>query len=119
MLARSKTATGRLEAATTALAEAQRQISELIEKRNAALLKDDDATAIKLGAEIDTLHQAAKAHEDKIRLLRAVAEQEATGRRVREREGQIKRIETKLAARDQAANELSGAIKKGMRYSVE
>jgi hypothetical protein len=103
-------ATGRLEAATSALADVNRRISELTEQRNAALLKDDDATAIRLGSEIDALHQAAKAHEDKIKLLRAAAEQELAERRAREREGLITRIEDKLAARDAVGRELQDAV---------
>jgi hypothetical protein len=106
----SSSATDRLEAATGALADVNRRISEAVEKRNQCLLKDDDQEAIRLGAEIDALHQAAKAHEDKIRLLRAAAEQEAAERRAREREGLIVRIEDKLAARDAVGRELQDAV---------
>jgi hypothetical protein len=111
-MSRPKSATGRLEAAQAALEETTRKLAELRAKRDAALLADDDATAIALGAELDGLTQAARAYEDKARLLRDAAQREAADRRVREREGLIKRIESKLAARDQAGAELADAIKR-------
>jgi hypothetical protein len=110
MLAHAKTATGRLESATAALADTNRRISETVEKRNAALLKDHDQEAIRLGGEIDALHQTAKAHEDKIRLLRAAAAEEERERKAREREGLINRIEVKLQLRDRHGAELATAV---------
>jgi hypothetical protein len=92
-------ATDRLAAAQAALEEANRKLAELNEQRNAALLKDDDQEAIRLGSEIDALQQAAKAHEDKVRLLREAVAEEERERRVRERKGLIKRIQDKLDRR--------------------
>jgi hypothetical protein len=57
----------------------------------------------------------ARAHEDKIRLLREAAEREANERRVREREGLIQRIEGKLAERDAAGVELAESIARADR----
>jgi hypothetical protein len=103
-------ASDRLASAQAALADVNRRISELVEQRGKLLLDDNDSEAIRLGSEIDALHQAAKAHEDKIRLLRAAAEQEAAERRAREREGLVTRIEDKLAARDAVGRELQDAV---------
>jgi hypothetical protein len=106
-----RSATNRLEAAQAAIAETNRKLAELSERRNAALLKDDDSTAIKLGAEIDALHQAARAHGDKVRLLREEAQREEQARRVKERAALIGRIEVKLDLRDRAMQDVVAAIK--------
>jgi hypothetical protein len=106
----ARTATNRLEAAQAAIEETNRKLAELTERRNAALLRDADAEAIRLGTEIDTLHQAAKTHEDKIRLLRAAAAEEERERKVKEREGLIKRIEAKFAERDVHSQRLADAV---------
>jgi hypothetical protein len=87
----------------------------LHEQRNTELLKDNNAGAIELGVRIANLKLAARAHEDKIGLLREAAEKEAAERRTREREGLIRQIESKLAVRDSAGKELADAVAKADR----
>jgi hypothetical protein len=100
MLAHSKTATGRLEAAQQA-----------IERRNQCLLRDNDTEAAKLGTEIENLQRLAHGHRDKINLLREEAQREEQARRVKERAALIGRIEVKLDLRDRAMQEVAAAIK--------
>jgi hypothetical protein len=102
----------KIEVAQASLEAANRQISELHERRTAALLKDDVSSAIELGAVIASRTLEARAFEDRIKLLRAQAEQEERDRKAREREGLIKQIEVKLAERDRAGADLADAIKK-------
>jgi hypothetical protein len=104
-------ATGRIDAAQAALGEANRELAELTEKRNAALLKDDNAAAIELGVGIANLKLAARAHEDKIALLREQAAREEQARREKERETQIGKIEATIEQRDKAMDEVATAIK--------
>jgi hypothetical protein len=104
-------ASKRLEAAQAAIEETNRRLAEVSVQRNAALLKDDDETAIKLGAEIDTLRQAARAHGDKIKLLREAAAEEERARRAKEQEALIGRIEAKIEQRDKALEDAAAAIK--------
>jgi hypothetical protein len=104
-------ATDRLASTQAALAQANARIAELDAQRNAALLKDEDATAVKLGTEIDALKQAARAHSDKIALLKEQAAEEERARRAREREELIERIEKKLVQRDAAMEGVAAAIK--------
>jgi len=94
-----------------AVAQTNRKLAELTEKREAALLKDDDATAIKLGAELDALRQAAKAHADKLVLLKRALAQEEVERRAKERAQLIGKIEDKIAQRDKVMLEMADAIK--------
>jgi hypothetical protein len=105
-------ATDRLAAAQAALAQATARIAELTEQRNASLLaSDDDTTAIKLGAEIDALRQAARAHADKIELLKVEVAAAERARREEEREALIGRIEAKIKQRDAALEGAATAIK--------
>jgi hypothetical protein len=110
-MSRSKSATGRLEAATAAVEEATRKLAELNVRRNEHLLRDSNVEAIRLQVQIDALNQEVRAHRDKIELLKAEVEREANEKRIREREGQIKRIEFKIAERDKAMEEVASAIK--------
>jgi hypothetical protein len=111
MQARSKTATGRLEAAQAALADATRQIGELGEKRNAALLKDADADAAKFAGEIENLQRLAHGYQDKIALLQEAAAEEERARKVKEHAALIGRIEAKIEQRNKAMEEVATAIK--------
>src|SRR5262245_15396323 len=108
----AKAAINRLQATETALADATRQLADLEAARNKALLKDDDEAADKLLAKIEQQRRLVRGCQDKIALLKAEAEREENERRVREKEGLIKRIEAKLAQRDAAAVELADAITK-------
>jgi hypothetical protein len=66
-----------LERARAALAEIEAGIAELTEKRSARLLAGDAATAIgKIGAELQSLQQAAKTERDRITLLESEATKE-------------------------------------------
>jgi hypothetical protein len=109
--ARKQTSPERLAAAQAELEQANARLAELAEQRNAALLKDDTAGAIALGVEIANLKLAARAHEDKIKLLREQAAAEERARREREREAQIGKIEEKIEQRDAAMQEVAAAIK--------
>jgi hypothetical protein len=104
-------ASSRLEAAQAALEEANRKLAELNEQRNAALLADNNAEAIKLGIEITNLKLEARANEDKIALLREKAAEEDKERRAKEKAVLIERIEKKLAQRDAAMEEVASSIK--------
>jgi hypothetical protein len=105
------TAANRLAASQAELAATDRQIVELGEKRNNALLRDDDAAASKLLVELERIQRLARGHADKIALLTSAAEREAQERRVKEKSALIGRVEAKLAARDKVAAELAAAIK--------
>jgi hypothetical protein len=109
--ARKQTSPERLAAAQAAIEEANRKLAELDRQRNAALLRDDNVVAIELGVEIANLKLAARAHEDKIKLLREQAAEEERSRRAKEREAEIGKIEAKLDQRDQAMQEVVAAIK--------
>jgi hypothetical protein len=105
-------AADRLANAQAACADTNRQIGDLTAQRNAALLaSDDDATAIRLGSEIDVLREAARAHSDKIELLRDEVQREDQERRAKEREAAVARIEKKIAQRDKFMEEAAEAIK--------
>jgi hypothetical protein len=107
-----RSATKRLEFAQAAIEEAIRKLGELNAQRNQCLLKDSTAEAIQLQIQIDALNQEVRAHRDKIELLKAEAEREANEKRAREREGQIKAIESKIAERDKAMDDVASAIKR-------
>jgi hypothetical protein len=104
-------ATDRLASTQAALAQATARIAELDEQRNASLLaSDDDTTAIKLGSEIDALHQAARAHSDKIKLLREEVAKEEQERRAQAKADLIEKIEKKIAQRDAAMEGVAAAV---------
>ena len=66
----------RLADARDAHADTLRQIGALEAQRNQALLADDDPTAAKLYAELETLRGLARGHADKVALLEAEAARE-------------------------------------------
>jgi hypothetical protein len=106
-----KSAIDRVKVAQDDLEAANRQLAELTEQRNAALLKDETTTAIKLGIEIANLKLEARAHEDKIQLLREEAAREEKARREAERTALVGKIEAKIDQRDKAMQEVAAAIK--------
>ena len=106
-----RSATKRLEFAQAAIEGATRKLADLNVQRNQCLLKDSNAEAIRLQIQVDALNQEVRAHRDKIELLKAEAEREANEKRAREREGQIKVIESKIAERDKAMDDVGTAIK--------
>src|SRR6516225_5150085 len=80
-------AADRIESTQAALEAANRQLAELTERRNQCLLKDEDtAAAIDLGIKIANLKNAARAHEDRIQLLREQAAEEERARKAKDRE---------------------------------
>jgi hypothetical protein len=101
----------RLTATQAALAETDSKIAELDQQRNQCLLQDDNAGAIELGIKITGLKLEVRAHEDKLNLLRSLAEKEAAARRAQERQAQIEAIEAKLELRDTAMKEVASAVK--------
>jgi hypothetical protein len=101
----------RLTATQAALAETDSKIAELDQQRNQCLLQDDNAGAIELGIKITGLKLEVRAHEDKLNLLRSLAEKEAAERRAQEREAVIQNIEGKVDARDKVMGEVARAIK--------
>jgi hypothetical protein len=107
----SPSATDRLATVQAELARANARIAELDQPRNAALLADNNADAIALGIEITNLKLEVRAHEDKLNLLRSLAEKEAAERRAQERQAQVEAIEEKLSARDAAMQQVAAAIK--------
>src|SRR6516164_2209310 len=110
-MATPRSATKRLELAQAAIEEATRKLAELNAQRNQCLLKDSNTEAIRLQIQIDALNQEIRAHRDKIELLKAEAEREVNEKRAREREVQIKAIESKIAERDKAMDDVAAAIK--------
>jgi hypothetical protein len=104
-------ASSRIEAVQSELERANRELAELTEKRNAALLRDDNAAAIELGVKIANLKLSARAHEDKIGLLREVAAREEQARREKEREVQIGKIEAEIKLRDKDMEQVAAALK--------
>jgi hypothetical protein len=104
-------ATDRIASAQAELQQANARLAELTEQRNAALLKDDNATAISLGVEATNLRLTTRAIEDKITLLREQAAREDQERRAQERERVIEGIEKKIAQRDRAIYDVAAAIK--------
>jgi hypothetical protein len=95
-----KSAASRLDAAREALDAATKQITEIEASRNAALLKDDDATAARLLSELETLRAVARGHTDKIALLQAEAKRERAEAIVREHQALIGRFAKTLAGSD-------------------
>ena len=79
-------------------------------QRNAALLADDDATAAKLYAELETLRGLARGHADKVALLTAEAAREEAEAVVKRQEGLIVRVEDKMAARLAAARKVAKIV---------
>jgi hypothetical protein len=108
-MARKKGAIDRLAEARAAHAETSRQIAELTTRRNAALLGDDDVTAIKLDGELEALRRTERAHVDKVALLEVEAENAEKERRAQER-GLIERTEKMLAERDAAGLKLQNTL---------
>jgi hypothetical protein len=106
-----KSAASRIEAAQAAFTEANDRLAELTEQRDAALLADDTAAAMKLGVEIANRTLEARAYGDKIRLLREEAAREEQARKEKERAASIEKIEAKLDQRDKAMDEVAAAIK--------
>jgi hypothetical protein len=109
-MAAPRSATKRLELAEAAIRAGNNRLAELVQRRNQCLLKDNDAEAIQLQAQIDTLNLELRAHRDKAELLAESVREEERTRKVQEHEGLITRIERKLAARDAAGRELADAI---------
>jgi hypothetical protein len=104
-------ATDRISAAQSALEQANARLAELHERRNAALLRDDNGAAVALGIEITNLKLEARASEDKISLLREKAAEEERARKAEEREALIEKIEAKIKQRDKVMEEVATAIK--------
>jgi hypothetical protein len=100
-VSRSKSATGRLEAAEAAIQEGNRRLAELSQRRNECLLRDRDSEAAALALEIQEAQRLVQGHTDKVALLRAEAEREANEKRIRENEAQNKRIDALFDLRDE------------------
>ena len=118
----AKKAETRLADARAALADATRQIGVLEAQRNAALLADDDPTAAKLYAELETLRGLARGHADKVALLEQEAAREEAAAVIKRRADLIVRFEKKLAQADAEAEELQNllaAAEKKFRRIVE
>jgi hypothetical protein len=105
-----KKAETRLADARAALADASRRIGVLEAQRNAALLADDDPTAAKLYAELETLRGLARGHADKVALLEAEAAREEADAVIKRRADLTVRFEKKLAQADAEAVELKDLI---------
>ena len=102
-----KKAETRLAEARAALADTHAKLACSKPQRNAALLADDDPTAAKLYAELETLRGLARGHADKVALLEAEAAREEAEAVVKRREGLIVRVEDKMAARLAAARKVA------------
>ena len=121
---RRKNGAAALEDTRGLLAETKRQIEDL-RRRRADELRGvaNEAELDKLDAEIKRLETLASRHNERSALLEAAAVQAETERRVREKEGLIRRIEKK--ARDErqvAAEEIRDGIARadaGLRKLLE
>ena len=111
-----KSATTRLDLAREALDTANKQDAELVARRNAALLKDDDDTAAKLLLELEALRAVARGHADKIKLLEGEAENERREAILRNHQALIARFKKTLEDSDadlaEAANLQAQVFKK-------
>ena len=117
-----KKAETQLAEARAAHADTNRQIGVIEAQRNAALLADDDPTAAKLYAELDTLRGLARGHADKVALLEAEAAREEIEAVAKRRADLVVRFEKKLAQADAEAEELQtllAAAEKKFRRIIE
>jgi hypothetical protein len=104
-------ASERLASAQAAVEESIDKLCRLNARRNEYLLKDNDAEAAKLAAEIQELQQLADGHRDKVALLKQAAAEEERARRAKEQAALVGRIEAKLELRDKAMDEVAAAVK--------
>jgi chromosome segregation ATPase len=98
-----------LERAREALAETNRQLAELGERREAALLSDDDGEIEPIDRELDHLERVARTQADRVRLLERQAANEDAARQSKRRQEHIARIEQQLAEADKIAGEVQRA----------
>jgi hypothetical protein len=110
MMAKRVTTQSRLADAKGAAAAATSKIRELEGKRADALLRDDDEAASKHWAENERLRVFARNAEEKARLLQGELQKETALRHAKENEALIGRIETKFAAREAVADELTTVL---------
>jgi hypothetical protein len=105
------TTADRLHVVEGVIAQTAGKLVDLTERRNAALMKDADTEAAKLGAEIEHLQRLAEGHRDKLVLLKRALAEEENERRAKERAALIGKIEDKIEERDKVMFEMADAIK--------
>jgi hypothetical protein len=95
----------RLASAQFSIAETNAHLAELNERRNAALLADNDGEAAKLAIEIAEMERLALGYRDKVKLLREEVQREEQARREKERAARIEQMEKMLRNEGNAAVE--------------
>jgi hypothetical protein len=96
--------------ARSALAETDAELARLAAERDAALLRDDDAEAVRLDGEVEKLQRLRRAHVDKVALREREAERAAAEARAAARSETIASVELLLGERDRVGAELSAGI---------
>jgi hypothetical protein len=76
-----------LAKARAALLATDEELVRLATERDAALLRDDDAEAVRLDGEVEQLQRLRRAHVDKVALREREAERAAAEQRAAERAG--------------------------------
>jgi hypothetical protein len=99
-----------LAKARAALLATDEELARLATERDAALLRDDDAEAVRLDGEVEQLQRLRRAHVDKVALREREAERAAAEQRAAERAGAISAVEGLLGERDRVGGELAAAI---------
>jgi hypothetical protein len=99
-----------LSKARSALAETDAELARLAAERDGALLRDDDAEAVRLDGEVEKLQRLRRAHVDKVALREREAERAAAEQRTAAKAETIAGIEALLAERDAAGAELAASI---------
>jgi hypothetical protein len=102
-----------LQAAKLTLQAIQAGVTEIVSRRDAALLAGEPAAAIrKIDDELAEQQHAERTEHDRILVLEKEVARQTRERQTKEREGLIGRIEARFIARNEAAAELQDAIKK-------
>jgi hypothetical protein len=86
----------RLDATRTAIADTAKQIADLDEERNAALIDDDDTLAAELLGKIEAAHALERGYADKIKLLEREVKDAKQAGVVKERAAFLRRFEKLL-----------------------
>src|SRR5262249_38184239 len=112
----------RLGTARTALVDTGEKIKTAEAALDKALLADDDAIAMRLDSELETLRREARMLRSKVQVLEGEAAREEQAAVVKRKQEQILRIERKLNERDAVAAELQrhlGAAEQAFRKVIE
>jgi hypothetical protein len=105
-------AASRLEAVQVAIEASSRRLTELSEQRSQCLLKDNDAEAIQLQTQIDTLNLEIRVHRDKAQLLAEAVREEERIRDAEQRQARIEQVEKMARERSAFVAQFTAGISK-------